>query len=140
MEKYLFVCHQNRQRSPFAEQWLSKKFREKGIQSYVKSAGISVPDKGIQLTQELVDWADRIFFMEEYMVERIKGKYERLEGKIEVLNIPCNFDIEIEDNTEIKRMNAREALEYFYKDPTHIDIGGDLMDKLLEAKLKYLFE
>jgi predicted protein tyrosine phosphatase len=56
--KLLFICSQNRMRSPTAEHLLQ------GVPGYaVKSAGID-PSSSTQVNQELLAWADLIFVME----------------------------------------------------------------------------
>ncbi len=56
--KLLFICSQNRMRSPTAEHLLQ------GAPSYVvKSAGID-PSSRTQINKELIGWADLIFVME----------------------------------------------------------------------------
>ncbi len=56
--KLLFICSQNRMRSPTAEHLLQ------GVAAYaVKSAGID-PSSRTQVNKELIAWADVIFVME----------------------------------------------------------------------------
>lgn len=56
--KLLFVCSQNRMRSPTAEHLLQN------VPGYsVKSAGID-PTSRTQVSKELIAWADQIFVME----------------------------------------------------------------------------
>ena len=56
--KLLFICSQNRMRSPTAEHMLQ------GVPGYaVKSAGID-PSSRTQVNKELITWADLIFVME----------------------------------------------------------------------------
>ena len=87
MRHVLFVCSQNRLRSPTAE----KIFAEfPGIE--VASAGID-DDAEAKLTLELVAWADIIFVMEEWHRRQLSTKFpDDLEGKkIICLNIPDEF-------------------------------------------------
>ena len=88
MRHVLFVCSQNRLRSPTAE----KIFAEfPGIE--VASAGID-DDAEVKLTLELVAWADIIFVMEEWHRKQLSKKFgDDLEGKkIVCLNIPDEFE------------------------------------------------
>lgn len=88
MLKVLFVCTQNRLRSPTAENI----FRDyKGIE--VKSAGTDSHAR-VLLTSKLIEWADIIFAMEKSHEEKIKMKFrKKLDGKkILVLNIPDEYD------------------------------------------------
>ncbi len=56
--KLLFICSQNRMRSPTAEHLLQ------GVPGFtVKSAGID-PSSRTQVSKELIAWADKIFVME----------------------------------------------------------------------------
>lgn len=88
MKKVLFVCTQNRLRSPTAENVFKSYSR---IQ--VKSAGID-PHAKIHLTPSLIDWSDIVFVMEKSNLEKIKKKYsEKLRGKkLICLNIPDEYD------------------------------------------------
>lgn len=88
MKKVLFVCSQNRLRSPTAE----NVFRSyKGI--LVKSAGLD-PHAKIHLTADMIEWSDIIFTMEKSHLEKIEKTYShKLKGKkIICLNIPDDYD------------------------------------------------
>ena len=71
MRNVLFVCAQNRLRSPTAEQIFSK---HPGWN--VSSAGTNA-DAENPLSAELVLWADTIFVMERRHRSKIQGKYQR---------------------------------------------------------------
>lgn len=88
MQKVLFVCTQNRLRSPTAENIFSEL---DGIQ--VKSAGTDSHAR-IHLTSKMIEWADIIFAMEKIHEEKIKKKFRKkiIGKKIVVLNIPDNYD------------------------------------------------
>ncbi|BDQ03371.1 phosphotyrosine protein phosphatase [Ignavibacterium sp.] len=88
MKKVLFVCTQNRLRSPTAENVFSN---YRGIQA--KSAGLD-PHAKVHLTSEMVDWADIIFVMENIHLDKIRKKYSgKLRGKkLICLNIPDEYD------------------------------------------------
>jgi predicted protein tyrosine phosphatase len=88
MKKVLFVCTQNRLRSPTAEKVFSN---YDGIK--VKSAGLD-PHARTHLTVEMIKWADIIFAMEKSHQEKIKKRYQdKLKGKkLICLNIPDEYD------------------------------------------------
>ncbi len=83
-QKLLFICTENRMRSPTAEAMYQ------GFPGYeVKSAGTELSAR-ILLTQEHVEWADMIFVMEPEHLERVQFEYSGLLSgkKIICLNIP----------------------------------------------------
>ncbi len=69
MKKILFVCKQNRLRSPTAES-VFRNYR--GVQ--VKSAGLD-PVARNPLTSELIEWSDIIMAMEKSHLEKIKKNF-----------------------------------------------------------------
>ena len=85
---YLFVCSQNRLRSPTAEQ------------VFADCPGISVSSAGTNndaenpLSGELVEWADVIFAMERTHRNKLQKKYRSSLGstRIVVLDIPDEFE------------------------------------------------
>ncbi len=81
--KLLFVCTENLQRSPTAEELF------KGNKIYeAKSAGIS-PTSAKPITKQAIEWADKIFVMEPFHKEYIKEFFPMYKNKeITVLNIP----------------------------------------------------
>ena len=87
MHHALFVCSQNRLRSPTAEQVFS---RLPGVEC--ASAGVH-DSAGVPLDPELIDWADAIYVMEAIHRTRITKKFAKhLNGKrIVVLNIPDDY-------------------------------------------------
>jgi predicted protein tyrosine phosphatase len=83
----LFVCSQNRLRSPTAEQIFS-------TWPNVESASAGVHESAdVPLDPELIDWADVIFFMEKvHRAKALKRFPRQLGGKRQVvLNIPDNY-------------------------------------------------
>lgn len=88
MKKILFICSQNRLRSPTAEQVFSA---WKDIE--VTSAGLN-NDAENPVTPEVVAWADIIFVMEKAHRDKLSKKFRaHLNGKrIVVLNIPDDFE------------------------------------------------
>ncbi|MGH8108313.1 MAG: low molecular weight protein tyrosine phosphatase family protein [Arenimonas sp.] len=87
MQKILFVCSQNKLRSPTAEQVFSE---TSGLD--VLSAGTN-HDAVTPLNSELVEWADKIFVMEHMHREKLQKRFRSsLKGKkIICLGIPDNF-------------------------------------------------
>jgi len=88
IKKILFVCSQNRLRSPTAEQVFS---RWSGIEA--SSAGTN-HDAENPVTAELLEWADIIFAMERTHRSKLQRKYRAsLNGKrIICLEIPDDYD------------------------------------------------
>lgn len=87
MKNYLFVCSQNRLRSPTAEQIFSVR-----DDIEVASAGTN-NDAENPLTGELIEWADEIFVMERVHRSKIQKRFGRfLNGKrIVCLDIPDDY-------------------------------------------------
>ncbi|WP_442582935.1 low molecular weight protein tyrosine phosphatase family protein [Mesorhizobium sp. ASY16-5R] len=87
MRNVLFVCSQNRLRSPTAEQVFSTRRDIK-----VASAGTN-HDADNPLTPELVSWADLIFVMEKAHRAKLQKKFRSsLKGaRIICLDIPDNY-------------------------------------------------
>jgi predicted protein tyrosine phosphatase len=83
MTKILFICGKNRRRSPSAEEIFSGM---DGID--VSSAGTSV-DARCQISADLLEWADRVFVMEESQRRYLKAHFAQClrDKKIVCLNI-----------------------------------------------------
>ncbi len=82
----LFVCSQNKLRSPTAEQIFAE---WPGIE--VASGGLN-NDAEEPLTAELVEWADVIFVMEQAHRNRLLKKFKRsLKARLIVLGIPDDY-------------------------------------------------
>lgn len=88
MRNYLFVCSQNRLRSPTAEQIYAG---HPGIE--VASAGTN-NDAENPLTSELIEWADAIFVMERGHRNKLQKRFRSaLDGKrVIVLDIPDDYE------------------------------------------------
>lgn len=88
MKRILFVCSQNRLRSPTAEQVFSG---YPGIEC--TSAGTN-NDAENPLSPELVEWADIIFVMEKGHRNKLRSKFKQyLAGaRIICLDIPDNYE------------------------------------------------
>ncbi|MBO9711899.1 low molecular weight protein tyrosine phosphatase family protein [Sphingomonas sp.] len=87
MKNILFVCSQNRLRSPTAEQVFAD---HPGIE--VGSAGTN-HDADNPLSHELIEWADLIFAMERTHRNKLQKRFRSaLNGKrIVVLDIPDDY-------------------------------------------------
>lgn len=87
MKRFLFVCSQNRLRSPTAEQVFAG---YSGIETL--SAGTN-NDAETPLTAELIDWSDTIFVMERMHRAKLQQHYRHaLNGKtIVCLDIPDRY-------------------------------------------------
>ena len=88
MPRVLFVCSQNKLRSPTAENIFSGRL---GFE--VASAGTD-PKAEVPISSELIDWADRIFVMETANKRRIQRKFPSLlkNKRIVCLDIPDEYD------------------------------------------------
>ena len=88
MRKLLFVCSQNKLRSPTAEAIFSGR---PGVET--RSAGLN-HDARIPLTTELVEWSDIIFVMEKAHRNKLSKRFKPfLKGKrIVCLDVPDEFE------------------------------------------------
>lgn len=100
-EKLLFICSQNRLRSPTAEVLFSK-----NPDIEVASAGTN-HDAEVPVTAELIEWADMIFVMERMHRAKLQKRFRSsLKSKnIICLNIPDDF--EFMDPKLIRLLEAR---------------------------------
>ena len=88
MKKLLFVCSENRLRSPTAEAIFSE---YEGVEAI--GAGTNA-DSDTPVSGDLIEWADIILVMEKAHRNKISAKYkDLLKGKrLVVLNIPDNYE------------------------------------------------
>lgn len=88
MQKLLFICTQNRLRSPTAEQIFSS-WEELNCDS----AGLA-PDAIVQLSTEQISWADIIFVMEKTRHNKLSKKFRPYlnDKRVIVLGIPDDFE------------------------------------------------
>ena len=93
MKNLLFVCSENRLRSPTAEAVFSQHERVEAIGAGTNSDAVT-PVSG-----DLIEWADVILVMEKSHKNKITKKYrDILKGKrLIVLDIPDNYDYMDED-------------------------------------------
>jgi predicted protein tyrosine phosphatase len=88
MTRVLFVCSQNRLRSPTAARIFAD---HEGLE--VASAGVS-PDADNPLTSEIVEWADIIFVMEKAHRNRLRKRFKASLRNVRIvcLNIPDEYE------------------------------------------------
>jgi predicted protein tyrosine phosphatase len=101
MKNVLFVCSQNRLRSPTAEQIFS---RRENIE--VESAGTN-HDADSPLTAELVAWADIIFVMEKVHRAKLQRKFRTSLKKARVICLDIPDDYEFMDPELIRLLEVR---------------------------------
>jgi predicted protein tyrosine phosphatase len=87
-KKILFICSQNRLRSPTAEQVYAK--REDLL---VSSAGLN-NDATNRVSGELLEWADIIFVMEKSHINRLRKKFRKhlKDQRLICLDIPDIYE------------------------------------------------
>ena len=88
MHRILFICSQNRLRSPTAEHVFSE---WPGIE--VMSAGLD-PSASVPVTPELLQWAQTIFVMEKSHRNKLSRKFRQYlkSQRVICLNIPDEYD------------------------------------------------
>jgi predicted protein tyrosine phosphatase len=85
---HLFICSANKQRSKTAEDFFSQKYPEHEFLSAGTNSKICRKEGTIELTEDLLEWADKIYVMEKKHLEQIqKHTGSKYYSKIEVLNI-----------------------------------------------------
>lgn len=87
MKKLLFVCSENRLRSPTAEAVFSE---YEGVEAI--GAGTNL-DAETPVSGDLIEWADIVLVMEKSHRNKISKKYKELlkDKKLVVLDIPDNY-------------------------------------------------
>jgi predicted protein tyrosine phosphatase len=97
MKNLLFVCSENRLRSPTAEAVFSEHSRVNAIGAGTNS------DAKTTVTGDLIEWADAILVMEKSHKNKISKKYkDLLKGKkLAVLDIPDNYEFMDEELIKI---------------------------------------
>ena len=89
--KLLFICNFNQNRSVTAEHLFKDKYE-------TKSAGVI---SGTPITKHALEWADKVFVMEEPQKLYILKNFPAYEDKIINLNIPNNF---FRDQEDLKKL------------------------------------
>lgn len=121
--RLLFVCSANVQRSVTAERLF---FVCPGIET--KSAGTNPAEAGTEVSQELVDWADVIFVMNEEMeghVSFLKENFDLAGAEVYDLGIKDRY---FTDEPELKRLLIERVSGYIDLKPC--------MDYLMEELKK----
>ena len=108
MKRLLFLCSQNKWRSPTAEAIFAD---YPGIEA--DSAGLN-NDAEVPLSDEQIEWADLILVMEKSHRDRLNRKFRHaLAGKrIAVLNIPDDF---VYMDPELVELLKLRCVSYFPK-------------------------
>jgi predicted protein tyrosine phosphatase len=103
MRTVLFVCGQNRLRSPTAEQVFSKR-----ADLEVASAGTN-HDADTPLTAELVEWADVIFVMENEHRSKLQRQFRSSLKSKRVICLDIPDDYEFMDPMLVRMLENRVA-------------------------------
>lgn len=107
MKRVLFICSQNRLRSPTAEQVFST---WPGVE--VASAGLN-DDAETPVSSELLEWAQIIFVMEKAHRNRLSKKFGAAIKNQRVICLDIPDEYEFMDPELVKRLRA--------KVPRHLD-------------------
>jgi predicted protein tyrosine phosphatase len=101
MKNILFICSQNKLRSPTAETIFCD------IEGFkVLSAGLN-NDAEVPITSELVEWAETIFVMEKAQKNKLQKKFRKYINKQRVicLDIPDDYEYMQPELVEILEQN-----------------------------------
>lgn len=106
MKHLLFLCSQNKLRSPTAEAIFAEL---PGIE--VESAGLN-NDAEVPLSDELVEWADVILVMEKAHRDRLSRKFSHVLGgkRVTVLNIPDDYGFMDEELVRLLKSRCQPHL------------------------------
>lgn len=101
MKHVLFICSQNRLRSPTAEQVFADR---EGIECL--SAGLN-HDAEVPVTPELLEWADIIFVMEKAHRNKLSSRFRPHIGKARVVCLDIPDEFEFMDPVLVKLLQAK---------------------------------
>jgi predicted protein tyrosine phosphatase len=106
MKTVLFICSQNKLRSPTAESIFADK---EGFE--VLSAGLK-NESEVPLTASLIEWADTIFVMEKAHKNKLQKKFKKYINKQRVicLNIPDEYEYMAPELIEV----LKQRLDSFF--------------------------
>ena len=106
MRRLLFICSQNKLRSPTAEAVFCD---YPGVEA--DSAGLN-NDAEVPLSDEQIEWADIILVMEKVHRERLNRKFKHALGgkRIAVLNIPDDYEYMDEELVELLKARCQMYL------------------------------
>ncbi|MDD3434479.1 MAG: hypothetical protein PHD96_00945 [Candidatus Pacebacteria bacterium] len=80
LKRYLFICAQNKTRSPTAEQYFRKLLEKRHIQAEVQSAGVLASSYRV-IDEALLDKADKVFVMDDNCLEILFRKFPQMREK-----------------------------------------------------------
>ena len=103
--KLLFICNQNKNRSPTAAAIFSKRYK-------TKSAGLYCEGNS-QLTKELLEWADIVFVMEAEQRTEISKRFpkEYMKKKILCLGIPDIYNVHVKNSKSQLKDKLKHVVE-----------------------------
>ena len=101
MTKVLFLCSQNRLRSPTAERVFSERFDLE-----VASAGLDKDAEKV-VTPELIEWADIIFVMERRHRNQLRKRFKPYLANARVVCLDIPDEYEVMDPILVQLLNAR---------------------------------
>jgi len=101
MKNVLFICSQNRLRSPTAEQIFST---YSGINC--SSAGLNNDAENV-VTTELVEWANIIFVMEKAHRNKLSAKFKKHLSNAKIICLDIPDDYEFMDPILIKLLKSK---------------------------------
>jgi len=121
MKHVLFVCSQNRLRSPTAEQVFAN---HPGMEC--SSAGTN-HDAENPLSAELIEWADLIFVMEKAHRDKVRSRFKKQLGDRRVisLDIPDNYDFMDPELVELLKLKVHRHFPPAAPAPPPADAAPD---------------
>ena len=103
MKHILFICSQNRLRSPTAEQVFSSRADIECL-----SAGLN-NDAENPVTPELIEWADIIFVMEKAHRNKLSAKFKKYLANKRIICLDIPDEYEFMDPILVRLLKARVA-------------------------------
>lgn len=106
MRHHLFVCSQNRLRSPTAEHIFAD------VPGIVTASAGTNNDAECPLSDELIEWADRVFVMERQHRAKVQQKHRQAlkDKRLIVLNVPDDFEFMDPDLIRLLRAKMQRWL------------------------------
>jgi len=109
---YLFVCHENMDRSPTAEAVCERIAGENNLDIEASSAGVSAQaDRPI--TKEIAELADKIFVMEPHMTREMVEKYGQNPAKVICFDI---LDVYVQNDPILVQRLEAKMYEYLARE------------------------